>query len=90
MEMQNYYFTYGSSGQPFYGGWTKIGAPTRHIACELFRSIHPDKYEGCLNCSSVYDEISFRHTSMWRNGNFGYREHEIICMQHIIVPEVNA
>ena len=83
--MKNFYFTYGTEGQPFYGGWTKIEAPNAKIACSIFRAIHPDKVEGLLNCCSMYTEEDFHKTSMWRHGNFGIHEHEVILMQHIVV-----
>lgn len=53
-EMPKFYFTYGTDGQPFVGGWTEVEAPDRRAACAAFRSYHPDKTEGLLNCSSVY------------------------------------
>lgn len=84
-EIKNFYFTYGSgSDQPFQGGWTKIEAPTRKVACEIFRAFHPDRTEGILNCSSIYNEEDFRKTKMWSEGNFGLHEHEAILMQRIV------
>ena len=83
MKIQNFYFTYGTEGQAFYGGWTKIEAPSREIAVAIFRTIHPDKTPGLVNCSSIYDEKTFHKTSMWRHGNFGIHEHEVVLMQHI-------
>ena len=80
--MNKYYFTYGSSGQPFVGGWTTVIAPTRRMACILFRYYHPDKTEGVLNCASVYDEDTFEMSEMYRDGNFGERCHEIIQLRH--------
>ena len=87
MNIKNFYFTYGTEGHPFYGGWSKIEAPTREIAIALFRLIHPDKTPGLVNCSSIYDEETFRKTSMWIRGNFGIHEHEVVSMQHIRVSE---
>ena len=26
--MPNFYFTYGTEGQPFFGGWTEVDAPS--------------------------------------------------------------
>lgn len=81
--MPKFYFTYGSEGQPFCGGWTEVEAPDRHAACAAFRAYHPDKTEGLLNCCSCYTEEDFKKTSMYQqpNGNFGYRCHEIITLQ---------
>ena len=74
-----FYFTYGTEGQPFVGGWTEVHAPNRRIACEIFREYHPDKTEGLLNCSSVYTREQFNRTKMsGPGGNFGAYAHEII------------
>lgn len=83
--IKNYYFTYGTEGQPFYGGWTKIEAPSRESAIAIFRALHPDRTLGLLNCSSVYEEDDFHKTSMWCKGNFGVHEQEVILMQHIVI-----
>ena len=69
--MAKFYFPYGTDGQPFFGGWTEVDAPDRH----------PDKTEGLLNCSSVYDEEHFKLTEMYRESNFGFRCHEIITLR---------
>lgn len=81
--MPKFYFTYGSEGQPFCGGWTEVEAPDRHAACAAFRAYHPDKTEGLLNCCSCYTEEDFKKTSMYQrpDGNFGYRCHETITLQ---------
>lgn len=76
-----FYFTYGSEGQPYIGGWTEVEAKDRHAACNAFRAYHPDKTEGLLNCSSVYDEEQFKRTEMYRSGNFGHRCHEVITLR---------
>lgn len=66
---ENFYFTYGlSEKQPFKGGWTKISAPNKHLACEIFRAYHPDRTPGILNCADVYDESQFQKTTMFQNG----------------------
>lgn len=77
--MPKFYFTYGTDpAYLFQGGWTEIEAPDRHMACTAFRAYHPDKTEGLINYSSVYDEALFQSTSMATEGNFGARCHEII------------
>ena len=76
--MSKYYFTYGTEGQPFVGGWTEVEAPDEDAACDAFRAYHPDKTDGLLNCSSVYDEAHFKLTEMYRRGNFGHRCREVI------------
>ena len=84
--MEKYYFTYGLEDYyPWYGGWTEIEAPDRHTACELFRTYHPDRIEGILNCASVYDEASFLKTIMaGPRGNFGARCRERITVTRVI------
>lgn len=82
--MPKFYFTYGIGGNPFYGGWTVIEAPTRPIACTIFKMIHPCKSSSLLNCASVYDEDNFQQTSMYKVGNFGYRCHERLTLRHAI------
>lgn len=82
--MAKYYFTYGTDGQPFRGGWTEVEADDSHIACMAFRSYHPDKTEGILNCASVYDEEYFKMTGMYRTDNFGYRCHETITVTRTV------
>lgn len=82
--MPTFYFTYGTDGQPFVGGWTEVEAPDGHAACAAFRAYHPDKTEGLLNCSSVYNEEDFKKTSMWSDSNFGRRCHERITLTRVI------
>lgn len=76
-----FYFTYGTDGQPFVGGWTEVEAPNGHAACAAFRAYHPDQIEGLLNCCAMYDEEHFKRTEMYRRGNFGLRCHEVITIQ---------
>lgn len=87
--MAKFYFTYGTEGQPFFGGWTEVEAPTYHAACTVFRVYHPDKTEGLLNCCSCYAEENFKETSMYKqpDGNFGYRCHETITLRRELADE---
>ncbi len=78
--MNRYFFTYGTEGQPFSGGWTEVLAPSSRLACEAFRHHHPDKTKGLLNCGSVYTEENFKQTEMYEGGNFGARCHELIVL----------
>lgn len=79
--MNNFYFTYGTDGQPFFGGWTMIRAKDMRTACALFRAVHPDQIDGILNCASVYDEATFLNTCMGQTGeNFGHGCHETITV----------
>lgn len=82
--MRIFYFTYGSDGQPFSGGWTEIEAPDVRSACALFRAFHPDKAEGLLNCSSVYSEEGFSKTGMQKEGNLGARCRERITVTRVV------
>ena len=86
--MPKFYFTYGSEGQPFCGGWTEVEAPNLHAACAAFQAYHPDKTEGLLNCCSVYEEDDFMRTSMYGpGGNFGHRCLETITLQRAFTDE---
>lgn len=81
--MPKYYFTYGTDGQPFVGGWTEIEAPDVHAACAVFRSFHPDKTPGILNCSSAYTEDNFLKSCMATpDGNFRRFCHERISVTY--------
>ncbi len=80
--MAKFYFTYGTEGQPYFGGWTEVIAPDRDAACALFRAVHPDRHEGYLNCSSVYSEMQFKNSRMsGERGNFGFFCHEVIKVE---------
>ena len=81
--MAKFYFTYGTSGQPFFGGWTEVEAPDIYAARAVFRIYHPDKTSGLLNCSSCYTEEGFQKTSMYTqpDGNVGRRCHEKITLR---------
>ena len=41
--MEKFYFTYGTEGQPFVGGWTLVEADNIHAAYAAFRAYHPDQ-----------------------------------------------
>lgn len=79
--MYRFFFTYGTSGQPFHGGWTEVQAENIEKACEAFRAYHPDKHKNTLNCSSVYTEAEFKKTCMYTGDNHGARCHEIITLR---------
>ena len=83
-----FYFTYGSEGQPFSGGWTLVHAPDIKVAQEIFRAYHPDKELGVLNRSSVYTHEQFMKARMaGPHGNFGYRCHEMIAVVRNVFSE---
>ena len=78
--MEKFIFTYGTSGQPFVGGWTGVVAPDMQSACTAFRAVHPDKIAGLLNCCCAYPEEHFLKTDMATEGNFGAFCHETIVL----------
>lgn len=81
---QRYFFTYGTSGYPFSGGWTEVEAPTYSSAIALFRIYHLDRIKGLLNCADIYPEQLMMTSGMWGTGNFGSRCHERITVTRII------
>ena len=77
--MARFYFTYGTEGQPYVGGWTEVEAPDAEIAGNLFKAVHPCKSGNILNCSWVYTEEQFKKTEMsGPGGNMGKR-----CVERI-------
>ena len=87
--MQNFYFTYGSEGYPYKGGWTKIRCESLKIAIKVFQIYHPDKEVGLLNCADYYPEEWFRKTKMFENGNLGEYCHEFIDLYRSVITEEN-
>ena len=87
--MEHFYFTYGSEGHPFKGGWTEIVAEDMNTAISIFEAVHPSAPGcACLNCSSVYDEKQFIRTGMNETGNIGAFAHETITIErHILKGE---
>lgn len=69
--MAKFYFTYGTEGHPYSGGWTEIIAPNEDYACAAFKAIHPNEPGDCMKCSSVYGEDYFKKTKMFTFGNLG-------------------
>lgn len=82
MDLEKFYFTYGSDDdQPYCGGWTVVWAPNYHMACQAFRAVHPDRIPNVLNCASVYSAKEFEKTKMFGSeGNFGRRCRETITL----------
>lgn len=64
-----FYYTYGSEGQDFEGGWTEVEAENRSQADKLFLLFHPLR-NGCIPCGEVYTESEMKETEMWTKGNF--------------------
>lgn len=70
--MGKFYFTFGSSGQAFAGGWVEVVAADREAAVELFRALYQGEDTGFVNCAGIYSEEEFMRTSMGIRGeNFG-------------------
>lgn len=79
--MERFYFTYGSEGHPFVGGWTEVEAQDYDVACAAFRVYHPNGSHEFMRCSCIYDEEEFMRTTMHQNGNMGAYCHETITLQ---------
>lgn len=82
MDLEKFYFTYGSDDvQPYCGGLTVVWAPNYQMACQAFRAVHPDRIPNVLNCASVYSASEFEKTKMFGpGGNFGLRCRETITL----------
>lgn len=81
--MNKYYFTFGSSGQVFEGGWVEIHADSLNEAQEKFVERYGDRawklpWEKILNYAFHYTEEQFRETIMFTGDNFGSKCHEVI------------
>lgn len=79
--MNKYYFSFGSSGQIYQGGWVEIHADNLAEAQRKFIERFGDKaykYSGILNYSWDYTEEDFKKTIMFTGDNYGSRCHEVI------------
>lgn len=79
--MSKFYFTFGSSGQAFVGGWVEVVAADREAAINLFWALYQGEDTGLsiVNCAGIYSEEEFMRTSMGILGeNFGKRFHASI------------
>lgn len=74
-----FYFTYGSSGMAYEGGWTEVEAPFRATAVQAFSAFHRPA-NGMTACSDIYTEAAFRKTGMLEGGNFGAKTREKITI----------
>ena len=72
-QTQKFYFTFGDSPNfPYKDGWIVIEAPNEHIARKIFALLYPNTTDDILRCSFVYDETSWKNTTMYKNNtNFG-------------------
>lgn len=80
--MATFYFTYGWDHH-YRGGWTEVTADDQEKAIAAFNAYHPLK-DGFIACCSIYGEAEFKKTSMYLNGNLGYRCHEQIGLGRFI------
>lgn len=84
--MNNYfYFTFGSSGQVFSGGWIKIRAKTLMEAQEKFHTRYgvkawkdEDPWSRILAYCSHYNQEDFDTLEMFQTDNLGAKCHEVI------------
>lgn len=80
--MSRFYFTYGTDGYAFEGGWTEVLAPDINAACKAFNIVHPT--DGLVKCAGIYADDEFTETEMYKRGNFGKRCHEVITFCHAL------
>lgn len=77
--MNTYYFTFGSDGHPYVGGWVEIIAEDIDQAQEAFATRYGYNRQGFLRYCSCYTADRFMQTSMCKNGNIG-----AFCHEHIV------
>ena len=85
--MGKFYFTYGTEGHPFYGGWTVVTAPDMNSAIAVFKMVHPCKHGDTVNCAGIYTEEFFNTRPMSQKGNFGAFAVEEISLSRTILDE---
>lgn len=79
----DYYFTFGSDEvYPFQNGWIVITAEDEMQARMIFKALYPGETpDSLLRFAFVYDEESWKKTSMYKNGeNLGYGCHRHISL----------
>lgn len=82
--MAKFYFTYGSEGYAFKGGWTVVEAESLNQAIGAFRVCHGNEDEDCIPCAHYYTEGEFEHTKLREKGNLGAFEWERINFSRTI------
>ena len=89
--MTTFYFTYGSEGHAYVGGWTEItvpdkdGKPDFNAAIGVFNAIHPPKGDGAaVECGGIYTEEQFKTKPMYKYGNFGH-----FCRERMILKIID-
>lgn len=79
--MRAYYFTFGSSGQIYEGGWIRILAYNLKEAQRKFKKRYGSEAVddiGLLRYAGSYTEEEFKKDDMFREGNFGAFLHETL------------
>jgi len=77
--MPVFYFTYGRSKDfPFAGGWSTIHADSLNEACDKHNAKHGVTETGFGRWAYTYDEADYENLEMFREGNGGAFEHEVI------------
>lgn len=86
--MTTFYFTFGSDGQDYVGGWTEITVPDRdgkpdfNAAVGIFNALHPPKGDyGSVDCGGIYTYEQFKGSRMSKDGNFGHFCHERVTVE---------
>jgi hypothetical protein len=78
MSKQKFYYTFGSDGQPYEGGWVEIYAEDFNEADKLFRKRYGDGVGGFIRCAGRYTEAMFKNTGMYEHGNMGNFCHDTL------------
>ena len=85
MKNEYMYFTFGSKGHPYSGGWVKIKANDlmdaqdkfhKHFGVRAWKACDP--WRGILAYASHYDQEDFDTLKMFKDGNLGAFCHEVI------------
>lgn len=78
-QKETFYFSFGNSDAfPFRLGWVEVKAPDEAQAIQLFRSHYPDRNPGVVNCSFIYTDEEWRHTSMGKGEEKSQVCHRVI------------
>lgn len=67
--MKKFYFTFGSSEKfPYQNGHLIVKARCIEDAVDTFKKKYPDRTEGFMNCSFIYEEWEWKRTIMYERG----------------------
>ena len=81
--MENFYFTFGSDDGYPYGAdeYVMVKANNLNEAISLFKTVHPNRNNGCVNCAFWYSE------EQWNGGNGTSRYYKGIDPVEVISTE---